>query len=131
MRQIVYLDASAGVKLVLDEPESAALVGWLREWPSRTSSSLFRTEVLRATRRALPKRMSRARQLIGRVSLVAVDDQVLDTAASMDPLSLRSLDAIHLATAVRLADDLRAIVTYDRRMIESARAIGLPVASPA
>ncbi|MDQ3688754.1 MAG: type II toxin-antitoxin system VapC family toxin [Chloroflexota bacterium] len=131
MARSVYLDASAGVKLVLDEPESAALVSWLSRWPARSSSSLFRTEVVRATRRALPKRLSRARGLVTRVSLIAIDDQILDEAARIDPLSLRSLDAIHLATALRLADELEALVTYDRRMIEGAHALGLPVASPA
>lgn len=126
-----YLDASAAVKLVLEEPESVGLIRWLRERPARSSSSLFRTEIVRATRRALPARMSRARRLIAGVTLIAVDDAILEEAARMEPVALRSLDAIHLATALRLGAELEAVVTYDRRMIAAAHTLGLPVASPA
>lgn len=126
-----HLDASAGVKLVLHEPESDGLVRWLAERPARCSSSLFHTEIIRVTRRALPKRLLRARKLIAAVTLIAIDDEFLEEAASMDPIALRSLHAIHLATARRLGADLEAIVTYDRRMIAGARTLGLPVASPA
>ena len=75
--------------------------------------------------------MARARRLVTRVTLIAIDDEILEVAARMEPGSLRSLDAIHLATALRVADELEAIVTYDRRMVEGAQALGLPVASPA
>lgn len=127
----IYLDASAAVKLVMEEAESAGLDTWLADRPERVSSALLRTELIRAIGRSVPERLALARRVASRVTLIAIDDGVLASAAELGPASLRSLDAIHLATALRLADELEAIVTYDRRMIEGARALGLPVASPA
>lgn len=127
----VYLDASAAVKVLVNERESAAIDVWLATRPRRVSSALLRTELIRATGRRLPERLARARQIVRDITLIAIDDDLLSRAGELEPPSLRSLDAIHLVTALRLADELEAIVTYDRRMIEGARALGLPVASPA
>jgi predicted nucleic acid-binding protein len=128
---VVYLDASAAVKLVLNGSESTGLDAWLADRPERVSSALLRTELIRAIGRRVPERLALARRVAARITLIAVDDGLLASAADLEPASLRSLDAIHLATALRLADELEAIVTYDRRMIDGARALGLPVASPA
>jgi predicted nucleic acid-binding protein len=117
----VYLDSSAAVKLIVREAESDALESWLRPHDVLTSSALLRTELLRAIRRGEPRRIAEAR---------AVDDEILEAAGDIGPSSIRSLDAIHLATALRLVTALDAIVTYDRRMIEGAVLLGLPVASP-
>lgn len=127
---MLYLDASAAVKLILDEPESSALRSQLGERPVIVSSALLRTELMRAIGRTDSARLMAARTLLRGVSLLAIDDDVL-TAAELDPASLRALDAIHLATARRLGGELEAIVTYDRRMIAGARLLGLPVTSPA
>ena len=127
----MYLDSSAGLKLLVKEPESPALRAWLNDRGGWTSSALFRTELVRAARRSHSARVLAAREMIARVAIVDVDTAILNEAADLDPRTLRSLDAIHLATALRVADELEAIVTYDRRMIEGARALGLPVASPA
>lgn len=127
----VYLDSSAAVKLIVHEPESAAVRSWLRSHPRRVSSALIRTEILRAVRRVELGRLDQAAKALRGMTLQAIDDDVLMSAAYLGPVALRSLDAIHLATALRMADELEAIVTYDRRMIEGARALGLPVASPA
>lgn len=126
----VYLDASAAAKLLVDEPESAALAEWLQERSERASSALLRTELIRAIGRRTPERLRRARRIIGRLTLIDIDDDLLNRAADLEPFTIRSLDAIHLASALRLADELEAIVTYDRRMIEGASRLGLPVASP-
>ena len=131
MSGVVYLDASAAAKLTIREAESGAVRSWLRDHPDRVSSSLLRTELIRAVRRAEPAHVEQARRVVGRITLLAVDTDILDNAAMLDPLGLRSLDAIHLATALRLAEELDALVTYDRRMIEAATLLGLPVASPA
>lgn len=128
---LLYLDASAGVKLVMHEAESVALHRYVDAQDAWTSSALFRPEVLRAARRGDEARLEAARELLRGIVLVAIDEGVLLAASELDPPSVRTLDAIHLATALRLADELEAIVTYDRRMIEGARALGLPVASPA
>ena len=65
-----------------------------------------------------------------RVALIAIDDRILDSAGILEPSVLRALDAIHLATALALGDDLDAVVTYDERMIEAARLVGLTTALP-
>lgn len=127
----LYLDSSAFVKMVVIEPESSALRGYLRQARARlASSALLRVEGIRAVRHVSSESIAAARQLLRAVDLIAVDDSVLDTAGMLEPRVLRTLDAIHLATASALGDDLSAIVTYDRRMTESARLLGLPVASP-
>ena len=126
----VYLDASAAVKLIVREAESDALESWLRPHDVLTSSALLRTELLRAIRRGAPRRIAEARAALAAFTLRAVDDEILDAAGDIGPSSTHSLDAIHLATALRLATALDAIVTYDRRMIEGAVLLGLPVASP-
>ncbi len=126
----VYLDSSAAVKLIVREAESDALESWLRPHDVLTSSALLRTELLRAIRRGAPRRIAEARAALAAFTLRAVDDEILDAAGDIGPSSIRSLDAIHLATALRLATALDAIVTYDRRMIEGAVLLGLPVASP-
>jgi len=77
-----------------------------------------------------PATLATARQVLRRIDLIALDDALLDTAGMMEPLGLRSLDAIHLAAAQLVAHDLRAVVTYDRRMIAAAGLLGLTVATP-
>lgn len=126
-----YLDSSAAVKLVVQEAESDALRAWLGSEPIVASSALVRAETLRAVRRAEPLGMDQARAVLAGFALHDIHDEILETAVGLDPPILRTVDAIHLATALRLADELEAIVTYDRRMIDGARALGLPVASPA
>jgi len=128
---VVYLDSSALVKLIVTEPETAALRRYLREHPERVSSALARVEVCRALRRAgvTEATLRRADQMLGRIALVAMDDPLLRAAAALSPSGLRSLDAVHLATALSL-DGLDAVVTYDRRLDAAAAQTGLVVASP-
>ncbi len=127
----VYLDSSALVKLVVREAESDALIRYLGEHPNRASCALARVEVVRAVKAHGHAATTRARQLLGRVSLLRLDDVLLDEAASLDGAILRSLDAIHLAAARALGEDLAELVTYDRRMAEAAQRIDLPVSTPA
>lgn len=126
-----YLDSSAIVKLAVAEPESAALLAHLRSRPVLVSSSLARTEVLRALLPGGGLALAAGRRALARIDLVHISGQVLDDAGGLLPEALRSLDAIHLATALRLGDDLVDIVTYDRRMAAAARTLGLPVSAPA
>lgn len=128
---LVYLDSSAAVKLVVQEAESEALRAWLGPGRVLAASAVMRTEILRAVRLEEPGRIERARAALALFNLHAIDAEILEIAGGLDPPRLRSLDAIHLATALRLADELEAIVTYDRRMIEGTRLLGLPVASTA
>lgn len=126
----VYLDSSALVKLVVLETESKALAGHLRERPNRTSCALARVEVIRAVRAHGRPAISRARQLLERISLLRLDDVLLDQAATLSGATLRSLDAIHLAAAQALGAGLAEVITYDHRMADAAHQIGLPVIAP-
>ena len=130
---LVYLDASALVKLVVAEPESNALIELLRDWPDRVSSALSLAEVPRALRHARfgTAERHRARRLLARLALVDVDRRILAAAAALDPPELRTLDAIHLATALTVREDLAALVTYDRRLATAAERVDLEVLAPA
>lgn len=128
---VVYLDSSALVKLVVREPESRALVGYLRRRPARASCALARVEVIRAVRSHGPSAVTRARQLLDRIGLLRLDDVLLDEAAELEGAAIRSLDAIHLAAARTLGGGLGEVVTYDLRMAEAARQMRLPVTAPA
>lgn len=126
-----YLDSSAIVKLAVREPESDALRRHLRRRRPWVSSALARTEVLRALLPGGDAALVAGRRVLARCDLVRLNDRVLDAAGQMPPSELRSLDAIHLATAERLGADLGELVTYDERMAAVARQLGLHVASPA
>ena len=109
----IYVDTSAAVKLVVKEPESTALRRWLRGNPmAAVSSDLTRIELLRATRRAAPRLTTRARAVLDSLTLVQLTTELAERAALLDPASLRSLHAIHLATALALGDDFDGRVTY-------------------
>ena len=125
-----YLDSSAIVKLAVEEPESVPLRRYLRRRRPFVSSVLARAEVARALLPLGPVAVQRGHEVLARVELVRVNDRVLGAAGSLLPLELRTLDAIHLATAQQLGSDLARVVTYDERMSAAAEAIGLPVASP-
>lgn len=127
----LYLDSSAFVKLVVEETESAALRAFLTSRDARrVSSALLRTESLRAVRHLGPDALASVREGLRRVDLIAIDDRMLDAAGTLEPQVLRTLDAIHLATAMAVGDDLETIVTYDERMVEAARLLGLPTTTP-
>ena len=127
----LYLDSSAFVKLIVEEAESAAARAFLgNHGVRRVSSALLRAESLRAVRNLGPDALATVREGLRRVDLIGIDDRILDAAGTLEPQVLRTLDAIHLATALAVGDDLEAIVTYDERMIDSARLMGLATASP-
>jgi uncharacterized protein len=129
--ETAYIDTSAAVKLVASEAETPALLRSLRTWRRRASSIVLRVELLRAIRRSqAPQLVTDARRHLESIELIRVDDDVLERAATLDPPTLRSLDAIHLATAISLGADLAALITYDERMRAAALELGLPVVSP-
>lgn len=130
----LHLDSSALVKLAIDEAETPALHQYLDQHSGDelASSALARTEVVRAVLGEGAERLADVRSLLARVYLRAVDTSILDAAAVLPTTPmLRSLDAIHAASAQRLGLELRALISYDTRMIAAAEALGLPVVSPA
>jgi uncharacterized protein len=127
-----YLDTSALVKLVVAEAETEALRAWIDEADDElVSSDLARTELLRAVRRAAPDRLVRAREVLDAVTLIDVTTAIFEGAARIDPPALRTLDAIHLAVALDLGDDLRSFVTYDDRLSDAATSNGVVTVRPA
>ncbi len=125
-----YLDSSALVKLAVREAESVALRRYLRRRRPLIASALARTEVTRALLPLGTEAVRRGQHVLTRIDLVRINDRVLDAAGAMLPAELRSLDAIHLATAQQLGADLARIVTYDDRMAMAATQLGLAVARP-
>lgn len=130
---MIYFDSSALVKLVKAKPESRELAAWIdaRAVDRSVSSSLAKIEVMVAVRRGGGVRFAdRAHSVIGRLDLIVISDEVIDVAAVLDIAGMRSLDAIHLATALSVRDALTDIVVYDRRLFEAAARVGLDPVSP-
>lgn len=124
-----YLDSSAIVKLVVREPESDALVAGVLGDPEVVSSALAWTEVMRAARRA-GIAAAQAEAVLGGIALVPVDHSILRAAANLLPATLRTLDAVHLATAATLLPDISSFVTYDERQSRGAVHLGLTAVAP-
>lgn len=133
---MIYLDSAAVVKLVRQEAHSTDLVSWLNAHHDvpLVSSALVEVEVPRALRRSAPQALVGVPAAVGRLFRVEIDSTVRATAAAFAEPTLRSLDAIHLATAQVLTNEsgteLIAFVTYDRRLLECAKTAGFPVTSP-
>lgn len=128
-----YLDTSAVMKLIVDESDSRSFRTWFAKQPSSVrlvSCDLARTELLRASRRVSVRYVARAREVLDSLILMTVPTSIFERAALLPPAKLRSLDAIHLASALALGDELRGFVTYDEVLAESATQNGLRVTSP-
>jgi uncharacterized protein len=128
---VTYLDSSAIVKLVVQEPESAALSRFLRRRRPLVSSALARVEVERACLSLGNIFHARARVVLERIELVRINERVLGIAGTLLPASVRSLDAIHLGTASLFGSTLGTLVTYDGRMRDAALGLGWRVSTPA
>jgi predicted nucleic acid-binding protein len=130
--KLLYLDSSAIVKFVVPEPETDALMALLADWPERISSALARVEISRAVRRTGASEAVRqhAEEVVARIGLLGIDAPVLNAAARLDPPGLRTLGAIHLATALSVRGDLGCLVSYDSRLLEAASSSGLAVLAP-
>jgi uncharacterized protein len=129
---VIYLDSAALVKLVRLERFSPELVSWLNERPGipLVCSALAEVEVPRAIRKAAPDALSTVPATLARLYRLEIDAAVRSAAAALVDPNLRTLDAIHVATAVGVGAELQAFVTYDQRLLQVAGKLGLPVASP-
>jgi predicted nucleic acid-binding protein len=129
---LVYVDASAFVKLFSPEPESEAMAAAIDlEWQGALSSEIFAIEVFRAARRIGGTAVAQAVDLLRSVVLLPLTAEIRRDAGRVGSPELRSLDAIHLATAISLGDRIRAVLTYDTRLGEACSAAGLSVVAPA
>lgn len=127
-----YLDTSALVKLVVNERQTPALLAWLEGRDGEVlSSDLARTELFRVVRRAAPESLERARAVLDSITLIDLPTTTFEEAGRLSPAALRSLDALHLAAALHLEDDLDSIVTYDERQATAARLNGIATTAPA
>ena len=126
-----YLDSSAIVKLAVREPETAALRRWLRGKRPLVTSALARTEVARALLPYGAEAVGRGADVLSRIEVVRMTDRILTTAGALMPVYLRTLDAIHVATALELGGDLNRICTYDHRLAAIAGDRGWTVVAPA
>jgi predicted nucleic acid-binding protein len=130
---MIYLDSAAVVKLVHAEAESAALRSWLdkRAEVQWISSVLTEIESFRALARYAPAAVSRLPAVLDQIDLIDLDQRIRMLAQTVTPTTVRSLDAIHLGTALRSRSSLTSFVTYDKRLLDAAQAAGLPVDAPA
>lgn len=126
-----YLDSSAIVKLAVMDPQTPALRRYLARRRPLVSSALARTEVGRALLPFGDQATQHGVDVLTRIDLVRINDRVLTDAGTLLPLELRSLDAIHLATARLFGDSLAKVITYDDRLAEAARSLGFTVVAPA
>jgi predicted nucleic acid-binding protein len=118
------------VKLIVEEPESAAIARLQVDWRDPVTSMLGEIETYRAVRRAAAAAEARTATVLAPVAIVPLDESVRALALAVEPPALRALDAIHLATALSLGEGLEAVVTYDARLAAAAEAAGLTVLSP-
>lgn len=127
---VAYVDTSALIKLIAPEPESAACAAVLRSCGRLVASALLEVEAGRVALRLGAPAPQRVATALEAFTLVPIDREVRQRAAALLPPALRSLDAIHLATAIALGSDLDVLVTYDLRLAEAATAARLATAAP-
>jgi len=129
---MIYLDSSALLKLLFEESESAALALWISEQAGRpmVSSELAKVEVVRAARRLDADVVPAARMLMSQLDLIPLNSGLLDEASELGEPLLRTLDAIHLASALSIQADLTAFVAYDNRLVGAAKAAGIESIRP-
>ena len=130
MTDLAYLDASSLVKLVLLEPESPAMLRWFTEARRVATSRIGVIETIRASNQPDHDAVHR-KHVLEDVEIIELDLVIASAASRISPSGVRTLDAIHIATALALMPDLDAFVTYDDRQAEAARLLGLPVVRPA
>jgi uncharacterized protein len=130
---MIYLDPAAVVKLVHAEPESQALRDWLDERAETgwVSSVLVEIESFRALARHAPAAVSRLHPVLDQIELIDLSPRIRILAQTAQPATVRSLDAIHLGTALHARPKLTSFVTYDKRLLQAAVAAGLPALAPA
>lgn len=127
---MIYADTSALVKLVAPESESAAMKAFATSSGTIFTSVIGATELRRAIRRNYPERLVAAEGLLSRVNLIEASKSVLLLAEVIEPATLRTLDAIHLASALSVIEEIDGFAAYDVQLSRAARAVGLTAIAP-
>lgn len=127
---VLYVDTSALGRVLLGEPDRPAIKRDLGSYEKLVSSRLLQVELRRMARRE--NLLDASAEMLSEVALISIDESVLAAAETISPSNVGTLDAIHLATAVRLAEagELDALMTYDKRLADGAREHGIEVLSP-
>jgi predicted nucleic acid-binding protein len=127
---LIYLDTSALLELVKPESHSGAITAYVADRTDFVSSTLLAVEARRAALRRAPRTLPRVDILLTGVEMISISPAVVESASRLpDPL-LRTLDAIHVATALLIRKDIDVLVSYDQRLLTAAAAYGLPTATP-
>ncbi len=113
------------------EAESLALRDLMAREPDQVASAIVEVEVPRAVKRAVPELSELADRVVAQIAVIEPSESIRARAASLEPVTLRSLDALHLATALEIADELEGLVTYDGRMSDAGSSLGLTIFAPA
>lgn len=129
---MIYLDSAAVVKLAHAEPESPALRAWLDERSETgwASSVLVEIETFRALARHAPEAVTRLHPVLDQIDLIDMSPRIRILAQTVRPVTVRSLDAIHLGTALSIRPGLISFVTYGKRLLDAAITAGLPAHAP-
>ncbi len=127
---MIYIDTSALLRVIFPDDTTPVLEEYLGRDPELVSSTLLQVEARRGTLRRAPRRLPQVDVVLREVEIVGIGDAVIESAGRLSDPHLRSLDAIHLATALLIGEDVEALLTYDDRLADAARAHGLAVVSP-
>lgn len=125
-----FIDTSALVKLVIEEKESSVLREWLTPDRVPVTCDLARAELFRVVRRVDVGRARQASRLLDSIGVMELRRSIFEAAGRLEPISLRTLDAVHVAAALDLGGDLEGMITYDTRIAEAAALNGISVFAP-
>lgn len=127
---MIYVDSSALVKLVLPEAESSSMIEFTAKFDTLVTSTIGAIEFRRAVKRHYAQQLWAVERVLAEMTILELSHEVRRTAELLEPTILRTLDAIHLASALVIREELEAFVAYDERLLEAARLAGIPTASP-
>jgi len=127
---VIYVDSSALVKLVLPEAESSSMIEFTAKFDTLVTSTIGAIEFRRAVKRHYAQQLWAVERVLAEMTILELSHEVRRTAELLEPTILRTLDAIHLASALVIREELEAFVAYDERLLEAARLAGIPTASP-
>lgn len=127
---MIYVDSSALVKLVLPEAESSSMIEFAAKFDTLVTSAIGAIEFRRAVKRHYAQQLWAVERVLAEMTILELSHEVRRTAELLEPMILRTLDAIHLASALVIREELEAFVAYDERLLEAARLAGIPTASP-